>query len=124
MTTTAKPAESTRTAPVFAPHVDIVERKDELVLRADMPGVCGESIDIEFKEGALSVRGHVAPREPEGRQYLLREYGVGDFYRTFQVSETVDAENISAEYHDGVLELHLPKVAPPQPRKISVKVNG
>jgi HSP20 family protein len=119
------PAETTRkNAPVFAPHVDIVERAGELVLLADMPGVSGEAIDIEFKDGTLTVRGHVCPREQDGRRYLLREYGVGDFYRTFQVSESVNAEKITAAYRDGVLELHLPKVAPPEPRKINVKVGG
>ncbi len=53
--------------------------------------------------------------------YLLREYGVGDFYRTFRVSEQIDASRIEAEYADGVLKLHLPKVEAVKPRKITVK---
>jgi HSP20 family protein len=52
---------------------------------------------------------------------LLQEYGVGDFYRTFKVSEQIDSTRISAEYHDGVLTIHLPKVEAAKPRKISVQ---
>lgn len=123
MTTTAtQPAENAQSAPLFTPQVDILERSDELQLLVDMPGVAADSIDIEFDDGTLSVRGKVTPREGTDRQYLLREYDVGDFLRTFKVSETVDSERIAAEYRHGVLRLHLPKVAPPEPRKISVHV--
>ena len=56
------------------------------------------------------------------RRCLLREYGVGDYYRSFQVSEAIDAGKISAEYADGVLTLHLPKAEAVKPRKIAVSV--
>jgi HSP20 family protein len=63
----------------------------------------------------------VAPRTSEQGRYFLREYGVGDFQRNFEVGEQIDAERISAEYSDGVLTLHLPKVVAARPRKIAVK---
>ena len=53
--------------------------------------------------------------------YLLREYGVGDFYRAFQVSEVIDPSRIQAEYSGGVLTLHLPKSEAAKPRKIAVQ---
>ncbi|MBI2825779.1 MAG: Hsp20/alpha crystallin family protein [Planctomycetia bacterium] len=112
--------ETTRTGQVYRPNVDILERPDELLLAADMPGTRGEAIDIHFEDGELTIRGPVAARQPADTNYLLSEYGVGDFYRTFRVSEQIDASRIAAEYADGVLTLHLPKVEAAKPRKITV----
>lgn len=104
----------------YAPSVDILETQDELVLCADMPGVKNDDIDIHFEKGELFIHGKVEYRQPEGGRYLLREYGVGDFYRVFTISEAIDPEKISAEYANGVLSLHLPKVEAVKPRKIQV----
>lgn len=112
--------ERTRSGLTFRPHVDIVERADELTLFADMPGLKVENIDIHFEDRQLTIHGHVTPRQPENTRYLLREYGVGDFYRTFNVSEQIDGSRISAEYRDGLLTLHLPKTEAVKPRKIQV----
>jgi HSP20 family protein len=113
--------EPTRGAPRYRPLVDIYELSDELRVVADMPGVKPEDIDIDFARGTLTIHGKVEQRQAEGTTYLLREYGVGDFYRVFQVSETIDAGRIDAEYHDGVLTLHLPKVERAKARKIEVR---
>ena len=102
-------AEHTRSGRVFRPNVDIVEKNDELLLYADLPGADGDSIDINFEEGELSLHAKVQPRQDPDQQYPHQEYGIGDFYRTFQISEMIDAGKISAEYADGVLTLHLPK---------------
>lgn len=114
-------AERTRSGRVYSPRVDILEHQDELLLVADMPGVSSESIDVNFEDGVLTVEGKVEPRGPEKAARLLREYGVGDFYRTFRVSEQIDASGIRAEYADGVLTLHLPKAEAAKPRKIEVR---
>ncbi len=114
-------AERTRCGACYRPRVDIVERQDELLLRADMPGVKGDAIDIQFEDGELTVHGRVEPRQDESVAYLLHEYGVGDFYRTFRVSEQIDASKIHAEYNSGVLTVHLPKVEAVKPRKIEVR---
>jgi HSP20 family protein len=115
-------AEHTRSGRVFRPNVDIVEKADELLLYADLPGADGNSIDINFEEGALSLHAKVQPRQNADQQYLYQEYGIGDFYRTFQISEMIDAGKISAEFSDGVLMLHLPKAESLKPRKITVGV--
>jgi len=113
--------EPTRSGQYYRPLVDILDRKDELLILADMPGVSPERIDVNFEDGALAIHGRVAPRQQEGTNYLLREYGIGDFYRVFEVSEQIDAGRITAEYANGVLTLHLPKTESARPRKISVQ---
>ncbi|HVS10955.1 MAG TPA: Hsp20/alpha crystallin family protein [Planctomycetota bacterium] len=113
--------ESTRSSYAYRPSVDIVESAEELTLYADLPGVSGEDIDIEFEQGVLAIHGQVSPRKPEGASYLHQEYGIGDFHRTFQVSEAIDPERIQAEHEAGVLVLHLPKTEAVKPRRIQIQ---
>ncbi|KPK82475.1 MAG: hypothetical protein AMS25_02080 [Gemmatimonas sp. SM23_52] len=115
--------EPMRGAPFNRPVVDILETADELRVVADMPGAKAEDIDVESENGVLTIHAEVAPRQPEGTDYLLREYGVGDFHRAFRVSEKVDAARISAEYSEGVLVLHLPKAEGAKARKIEVRTS-
>jgi HSP20 family protein len=116
-------AERTRCGCCYRPNVDILEQKNELLVVADVPGAKSDTIDVKFEDGTLEIHAAVAPREGDGQNCLLREYGVGDYYRTFQVSEAVDAAKISAQYADGVLTLHLPKAEAVKPRKIAVSAN-
>jgi HSP20 family protein len=104
----------------FTPRVDILESENELMLLADMPGVKPDGVDIRFENGELIIHGRCPERHP-GTDFLLQEYGVGDFYRVFTVSESIDAGKISAEMKNGVLTVHLPKAAAVKPRRIEVK---
>lgn len=114
--------ERTRAGETFVPPVDIVEKDDELLLLADVPGATADGIDVHYERGTLTLRARVEPREtPVGATPLVREYGVGDYERTFQVGEGVDADRIGAEFANGVLTLHLPKADAIKPRKISVR---
>ncbi len=112
-----EPARSGRT---YVPPVDILEKDDELVLVADVPGARPESIDIDYERGELRIRARVEPRQ-QNVNCTLREYGVGDFVRVFELGDDLDAQKISAEVRDGVLILHLPKAEAARTRKISVK---
>jgi HSP20 family protein len=114
-------AEHTRSGHYYRPNVDILERSDELTVLADIPGATSDDIDIQFEDGQLSIFARVQPRQGEQTQYLVREYGIGDYYRSFRVSEAIDAAKINAEYADGVLVLHLPKAEALKPRKINVR---
>jgi HSP20 family protein len=114
-------AEHTRGVRHYQPAVDILESAHELTVLADMPGVAPGDVAVNFENAALTIHGKVKPRQGEQTEYMLREYGIGDFYRTFQVSETIDAAKITAEFTNGVLTLHLPKVEAVKPRKIAVK---
>jgi len=113
--------EPTYEGPRYVPQVDILEDEEKLVVLADLPGVEAGDVDIQFENGVLAIHGKATPRQPADTPFLLREYGVGDFYRTFNVSESIDAGRISAEYADGRLTLLLPKVEAVRPRKIEVK---
>jgi len=113
--------ERVRGGPTYIPAVDIVETNDKLILMADVPGATTEGLDVRYERGQLTISARVTPRQDPNTDYLLREYGVGDFYRVFEVGEGIDAEKIEAELSDGVLTLHLPKVPALLPRKIAVK---
>jgi HSP20 family molecular chaperone IbpA len=113
-------AERIQGGPTFVPRFDILETEDELTLFGDLPGVRSEDLDIRFENNQLIVHGKVAPRH-ENREFLYGEYGIGDFYRVFNIGESIDSGKISAELKNGTLALHLPKAEAVKPRKIAVK---
>lgn len=119
-TATVTRAERTREGRTYLPYCDILERENELLIQADLPGVRTEDIDINYERGLLTLQGRVDPRR-EDRRFLMREYGVGDYHRSFEVGEGIDASRIEAEVKDGVLTLHLPKTESIRPRKIAVR---
>jgi len=112
--------EATRNGTFFTPRVDIVETETELLLAADMPGVGPHDIDLRYENGELVLRGKVVPHETNGN-LIFGEYDVGDFYRVFQVHETIDASKIEAEYKHGVLTVHLPKAEAVKPKQVPIR---
>lgn len=117
---TTPAVEPTREAPVFAPTFDIVENENEIVLFGDLPGVSESGLDVRYEDEQLIIHGKVERRD-EGVRFAHREYGIGDFHRTFAIDESVDAEKISAELGNGVLTIHLPKSEQAKPRRIPVR---
>jgi len=114
--------ESTRGGRVFVPNVDILEKDDEMLVLADVPGAKAQSIDITYEQGILSFHAKVEPRQAEGRtNFLLREYAVGDYHRSFRLGKEIDPAGIKAEIRDGVLALHLPKAEPARKKQIKVQ---
>ena len=116
----ANAVEETRCGCYYRPNVDILEKDDELLVLADVPGAVADQIDVDFEDGTLTIDAKVPVRDDKDAEFLVREYGVGNYHRTFQVSEAVDGQKISAEYANGVLSLHLPKAEAAKPRKISI----
>jgi HSP20 family molecular chaperone IbpA len=112
--------EPTREGLMFVPEVDIIEERDQITLRADLPGVRRENVDIDVREGVLSL---TATQEPlsERWQTLHGEYQVGGYARRFTLGERIDQEKIKAEMKDGVLTLVLPKAEEHKPRKIAIR---
>jgi len=116
--------ERIRGGRVYSPNVDIVELENELLLIADVPGARPDAVDINYEQGLLTLHVGVEPRQQEEEtDFLCREYGVGDYYRSFQIGEGIDARKIDAELKDGVLTVHLPKTEAAKPRKIQVKAS-
>lgn len=112
--------ERTRDMLTFVPNADIYETEDAIVLLVDMPGVNESSVDINIERNVLTITGNVEPAVPEGYSLSYAEYRIGDYQRSFILSNQVDQEQIDATIHDGVLKLHLPKSGP-ETRKIEVK---
>jgi HSP20 family protein len=117
---TAAGAEPTRQLPTYQPLFDILENENELTLYGDLPGVGQDDLDVKYENEQLIIRGRVKTRN-EGLGVLRQEYGIGDFQRVFAIGESIDPEAISAELHNGVLIVHLPKAEDAKPKRIAVK---
>jgi HSP20 family molecular chaperone IbpA len=103
------------------PPVDIYENGDGLVVKADLPGVSKENLDVRVENNLLTIHGkpsHIMPGDP-----VYREYELVNFFRQFELNERVDQTKISADLRHGVLTLNLPKAEEAKPRKIDVRIN-
>lgn len=116
----AAPAEQTRAGLVFTPEVDIFETTREITVLADMPGVAADGVNIDLREGVLTLSGEVKPWEGPEEKDVLIEYEVGKYFRQFTLSDVIDQSRIDAKLQDGVLRLTLPKAQKAVPRQIAV----
>jgi HSP20 family protein len=107
----------------WAPAVDIYETENELVVKADLPDVNPQDLDIRVENNILTIRGErkFATKVKEDN-YLRIERAYGSFSRSFSLANSVKSEAIKAEYHDGVLTLSLPKREEAKPKQIKVNV--
>lgn len=115
--------ERTRPTPVYIPRADIFETEGQVIIIADMPGVSENSTDITLEKNTLTIRGFVEPENHPDYTLSYAEYGVGDYERSFVLSNQIDQEHIEASVKNGVLRLLLPKQEEARARKIQVK-NG
>ena len=105
-------------------RVDIREDENQIVIKADVPGMAQKDIDVNVDNGMLTISGERKFSDEERRdQYHRVERAYGRFSRSFQMPNTTDPENISAAYKNGVLEVTLPKREEAKPRSIKVNVN-
>ena len=106
----------------WVPAVDIFEEKDRFIVRADLPGVNPDDIEVNMENGVLSVSGERSNEERSEFEGVSRiERVSGRFLRRFTLPETADAEAIKAKCRNGILEISIPKQAVVQPRRISVE---
>src|SRR3972149_3672622 len=107
----------------WSPAVDIVETENDIVLRADLPGVEPKDVDIQVENGTLTLKGERKfESDVKEDDYCRVERVYGSFLGSFALPPTVDAEKVEAEYRNGVLELKLPKRPEAKPKQIKVAV--
>jgi len=112
-----EPAQQGR---VFVPPTDIRETSESIVLTADMPGVKVEGVNVTLENDILTVRGTVADAHRSDARAAYAEYEVGNYQRSFALSDEIDPDKIDARINNGVLTLTLPKTTPSQ-KRIEVK---
>jgi HSP20 family molecular chaperone IbpA len=105
---------------VYRPDVDIVETPDAVLLTANVPGADEQSVETLLENNILAVRARVEPPKLDGFTLSSAEYGVGNYERSFTLSQAIDRAAIDATVKDGVLRVRLPKVKEAASRKIRV----
>lgn len=113
-------ATAEKTKRYIMPRVNVVEEPDRVRIEAELAGVSKENVDVEVKEGELTLIGRREQPVGDGR-FLLRERPPADYRRVFALSNAVDAEKVTAEMKDGILTLTLPKAEAFKPRTIEIK---
>lgn len=110
-------------ASTWAPAVDVRENENELSLDVEIPGIHPDDIEITAENGILTIRGEKRTHRKEGDEkdrYHVVERTYGSFTRSFQLPQGLDENKIQADSDSGVLSIHIPKTALPQPRKIQI----
>jgi HSP20 family protein len=106
----------------WSPHIDVKEQGGRLLVRADLPGLTRDDIAVEVTPDALTIRGERKQEKEEREGYSYRECSYGRFYRSLPLPEGVDTTKVTAEFHNGVLEVGIPLPPHPEPRARSVEV--
>jgi len=117
---TAQPRENVSSR-VWSPSVDVYEDSDCIIIRADLPGVNQEDIDIEMNGDTLTIKGERRFDDEERKEgYVRLERQYGAFQRSFTIGIPVDINAVKANYRNGILELNLPKAEISKPKKVLV----
>src|ERR671915_298891 len=109
----------------WAVPLDVVQQGDNVVIRASMPGVNPDNIDVSIEDNVLTIRGESA-HESEHKEgnYLMRERRSGSFYRALRLPDTVDTDQAHPFYEHGVLSITIPKVESKKAKQLKVSVGG
>lgn len=120
----ARGSEAAPAAAMWSPAVDIYESGDDIVVKAEVPGMDREDVAVEVKDGILTLRGdRKFEKEAKEENYHRIERSYGTFVRSFALPSSVDPERVRAGLKDGVLEVRLSKKEQAKPRKVQVTVN-
>lgn len=119
--TKASGVERTRDARTYIPRVDIYEADEKIYLLADMPGTDESRVSITLDKEVLTIEAGVDESIYAGMNPSYQEYGIGDYYRQFTLSEEIDREKIEASLKNGILKITLPKAEPHKTKKIAIQ---
>ncbi|MBN2848361.1 MAG: Hsp20/alpha crystallin family protein [Coriobacteriia bacterium] len=110
----------------WMPKVDVKRKDDDIVVRAELPGIDAQNVEVEVTDGVLTIRGERKQEEKrEGEDWLVCESCYGSFERSLTIPESVDPATITAEYKDGILEVHVPKaLEAAKPRTTKIEIGG
>jgi HSP20 family molecular chaperone IbpA len=111
-----------RNDPALIPPVDVIEDSTGITLRADLPGVPRDKLNLHVEADTLTIEGEVSIPMPEGMEASYAEVSVPRFRRVFTLSKELDTSKVSAEFKHGVLNLRIPKAEHAQPRRIQINV--
>jgi HSP20 family protein len=107
----------------WSPSCDIYETGNEIVVKAEIPGVKKEDVKLSIQDNVLTLSGERKfEEETKKENYVRVERGYGSFSRSFTLPPSVDAKKISAEFKDGLLEVKLPKLEEAKPKEVEIKV--
>ncbi|PIE17739.1 MAG: heat-shock protein [Proteobacteria bacterium] len=109
--------------PIVRPAVDIFENQDELIVMADLPGVLGDDLAVDYDDGKLTILGRRGCPVPDDTKLVSGARAEWDYKRVFSVPDTIDADRIAAEFDMGVLTLHLPRHERTKPRRIAIQTS-
>jgi HSP20 family molecular chaperone IbpA len=112
--------ELLRTQSSISPSVDIFENEDEFTLLTNMPGVSRGNIQVKIDGTSLLIFGKINFDEAVNKKYILNENEIGNYYRKFNLSDSIDVEKIKARYDNGQLIIHLPKQEKVKPKAIAI----
>ena len=106
----------------WVPAMDLVEAEDHFVLKADLPGLAEGDVAIEIQDGTLTISGErQAEHEQHERGWFRVERQFGRFSRSLSLPEGIDADAVTAEFHNGVLSVRIPKPEERKPRRVEIK---
>lgn len=105
----------------WTPPVDIRDAGDELIVYAGLTGVKKDDCHIEVKDNTLTLSGECKEPAGEHKEYLRHELACGKFYRAFSLPTDVKSDQVKASYHDGLLEIHIPKSESSKARRVEIQ---
>ena len=108
----------------YAPRVDVVENKENFIVRAELPGMKKDDVKLTLENSVLTLSGEKRFDEKRDEEnFHLRESRYGKFERSFRLTDNIDRSNIVADYKDGVLTISLPKTKESQSKEIAIKMS-
>ena len=125
MGTSARNSEDSPDMEAWAVPLDVTQQGENTVIRASMPGVSPEDIQVSIEDNVLTIRGHSAKEVlDEGETYLMRERRTGSFHRALRLPDSVDPDKVEPRYEHGVLTISVPKAEAKRARQLQVQVGA